>query len=126
MAGSVSCICRDVEYAYWLPAGFDGAIRTDSTFCTAFDDVATKMLGVSADELELMDAEKFDEVIKQALHKTYIMKCRAQVDEENGFGERLNVTVLEAEPIDYAEEARMLIDAIDSLEHAPIDLTFSS
>ena len=99
---------------------------TDSTFCTAFDDVATKMLGVSADELELMDAEKFDEVIKQALHKTYIMKCRAQVDEEDGFGERLNVTVLEAEPIDYAEEARMLIDAIDSLEHAPIDLTFSS
>ena len=54
------------------------------------------------------------------------MKCRAQVDEEDGFGERLNVTVLEAEPIDYAEEARMLIDAIDSLEHAPIDLTFSS
>ena len=31
-----------------------------------------------------------------------------------------------AEPIDYAEEARMLIDAIDSLEHAPIDLSFSS
>ena len=50
------------------------------------------------------------------------MKCRAEVKTVEGVGERLNFTVLEATPMDYTAEATRLVDAIEQLANAPIDL----
>ena len=51
-----------------------------------------------------------------------VMKCRAEVKTVEGVGERLNFTVLEATPMDYTAEATRLVDAIEQLANAPIDL----
>ena len=99
---------------------------TDSKFCTAFDDVATAMLGHSADDLEVMKDEgigTYARVLQDILHKTYVMKCRAEVKTVEGVGERLNFTILEATPMDYTAEALKLVDAIELLAKNPIDLT---
>ena len=57
-------------------------------------------------------------VLQDILHKTYVMKCRAEVKTVEGVGERLNFTILEATPIDYTAEA--LVDAIEQIDY--IDL----
>ena len=56
-------------------------------------------------------------VLQDILHKTYVMKCRAEVKTVEGVGERLNFTILEATPIDYTAEAMGLVDAIEQIDY---------
>ena len=115
----------DLRFEVWLQH-IERGVQRDSAKNHEYDKVAKAMLGHSADDLEVMKDEgigTYARVLQDILHKTYVMKCRAEVKTVEGVGERLNFTILEATPMDYTAEALKLVDAIELLAKAPIDLT---
>jgi replication factor A1 len=91
--------------------------HSGTRWMTLFDDEAKKVLGgQTADELEVFKAEgnesKFEEAFQRGNFQTFLMKCRVKAEEHND-EQRVKVTCVATEPIDFIKESNALIAAIE-------------
>ena len=90
---------------------------TDTTgqiWVSAFNDIGEQILKVTADELyELKETNimRYEEVIADALHKTYLMKVRVK-EEMVLDAMKQKVTILKIEPLDFIVESKQCHDLI--------------
>lgn len=97
----------------------------DQTWLTSFNEAATKILGMSADEiraLELAAGEKGEagrEELESAIRKNYFDKplnvtVRANMQTYNGEA-RPNMAVIDARPLSYGEHGRQMLKDIQEM-----------
>ncbi|KAH9504580.1 60S acidic ribosomal protein P1 [Bulinus truncatus] len=90
------------------------ADHTDNQWVTCFQESAEALLGTSANELGEMrekDESQFDQVINEALFKSYMMKCRAKVETYNDES-RLKTVCVSASPVNYIEYGNLLLEKL--------------
>ncbi|KAK3769131.1 hypothetical protein RRG08_067108 [Elysia crispata] len=93
------------------------ADHTDNQWITCFQDSAECMLEMKADELGQLretDEMRFDQVLQDALFKSYIFRMRAKVENYNDES-RLKTVCVAANSIDWKEYGNQLISQIDQL-----------
>ncbi|KAI7849609.1 hypothetical protein BDC45DRAFT_448356 [Circinella umbellata] len=102
-------------WRYVLTASVEDA--TAQLFVQLFDDQATTIVGISANEamrLKDTDADAFSKAMNEGLFKTYNFKIRAKSETFNDTT-RIKYSVVEATPISYVQEARDMVTALDKL-----------
>lgn len=95
---------------------------TGSTWVTAFNEVAEKLLGPSATQLsEIMheqNGKAFERVFQEANFKTYILTCRAK-QEKGEEQPRARIHIQSLAPLDYQKESYLLLDQIAMMSQLP-------
>lgn len=102
------------QYRYLL--GIQVADHTAQAWLQAFNDVATEIIGMNADQLmEIKDNDEaeFQKVIHKAQSKTYNFECRAKNDTYND-QTRVRYGVIKAYPLDFTAETRNLHKLLSS------------
>ncbi|KAL8464151.1 hypothetical protein ACS0TY_033898 [Phlomoides rotata] len=104
----------DCDYRYLLQAQIQD--HTAVTWVTAFQEAGEEILGCSAKELYMLKYEGQDdlgflEVIKNCLFTEFLFKLKIK-EEIYGDEQKLKVTVVKAEKLNYPEESRFLFDQI--------------
>lgn len=95
--------------------------ETNSAWITAFNDVAEKLLGVSAQqliELRMKNANFlpiWEMQFTKAMFKPYIFRVRAAKDMQ-GDEVKIKYTAVDAKPIDYITESALLINNIEQCD----------
>lgn len=88
---------------------------TGTNWFSAFDDTANKFLGKSADTLYSMkasgDQSGYDQAFNNGCFKTYLVKVRSK-QETYQDESRVKSQILSVSNIDYVDESRQLIEAI--------------
>ncbi|KAI8393889.1 putative replication factor-A protein 1 [Radiomyces spectabilis] len=103
------------HYRYILSVSV--ADTTAQTYMSTFDEIATALIGMDANELQKLKDENLDEyrqILNKPLFQTYIMKIRAKLETFNDTA-RTKHTIIEATPIDFQAEGHQLVEAIDKL-----------
>lgn len=93
------------------------ADHTDNQWITCFQDSAECVLGLKADELGQLrenDEMRFDQVLQDALFKSYIFRMRAKVETYNDES-RLKTVCVAANAVDWKEYGHQLLDQISQL-----------
>ncbi|KAK3579832.1 hypothetical protein CHS0354_029562 [Potamilus streckersoni] len=93
---------------------------SDNQWVTCFQESAETILGKTAAELgQLRDSNEaaFDQVFQDALFKSFIIKLRAKVETYNDES-RLKTVCTTANPIDWQEHGRRLVDDINKMSVA--------
>ena len=93
------------------------ADKTGSRYISFFDDQAVTVLGKTADELaplRLQDEQAFRSYFEGHTFRPYIMKCRVKNDTYMD-EQRLKVSAIHIQPLDWAAEGRKLLDEISAL-----------
>ncbi|KAM7274834.1 hypothetical protein ACFE04_016700 [Oxalis oulophora] len=104
----------ECDYRYLLQ--FQIQDHTGMTWVTAFQDAGEEILGCSAKELygtkyELEDETRFGEIMRSKLFSQYIFKLKIK-EEMYGDEQRVKITGVKADPVDYSHEGRHMIDMI--------------
>ena len=89
-------------------------------FMTAFNDQATQLMGMPAQELKKLkdnNTSAYDAVIQKATWRQYVMRVRGKMDTYNGTS-RFKSHVLSVTPVKYAEEGKLLL--ADIAKYGPI------
>lgn len=96
----------DSRYAF----SFKLSDYTDGKFVGSFNEVATKLIGQTANEIELLEnnSEKWEKALKAPLFKTMNFKIRAKEDNWQDQS-RVRYICFDIGPIDYLEECEKLV-----------------
>ncbi|KAK6273664.1 hypothetical protein POUND7_010747 [Theobroma cacao] len=105
---------EECEYRYLLQVQIQD--HTGLTWVTAFQESGEEILGCSAKELyslkyELQDDTRFGEIICSRLFNQYVFKLKIK-EELYGDEQRVKITVVKAEKVNYSAESRYLLDLI--------------
>lgn len=101
---------------------FIAADSSGQQWFTAFDDVSNIILGISASELSVMKDQQtlthdsYSIVFNKATFKEYLMKARSKFEIYQDEG-RVKTTVVSITPIDYVDECRQLLEAINRYQY---------
>ncbi|KAI9262305.1 putative replication factor-A protein 1 [Phascolomyces articulosus] len=102
-------------WRYILTASIEDA--TAQLYVQLFDETAAIIVGQSANEvmrLKDSDVDAFTKAMSEGLFKTYNFKVRAKSDTFNDTT-RIKYNIMEATPIDYVQEAKEMVIALDNL-----------
>ncbi|XP_075473998.1 replication protein A 70 kDa DNA-binding subunit A isoform X2 [Primulina tabacum] len=105
---------EDCDYRYLLQVQVQD--HTGLTWVTAFQEAGEEILGCPAKELymvkyETEDELKFLEIIRNCLFTEFRLKLKIK-EEIYGDEQKLKITVVKAEKVNYSEESRFLFDMI--------------
>jgi len=87
------------------------ADESGNCWLTMFNDDGEKLFGYTADEMHQFrenDNDKFENILKEALFKSFTFKLKSKVEEYNNENRRRVLTV-SMNPIDFAAESRSLL-----------------
>ncbi|KAI3859373.1 hypothetical protein MKX03_010858 [Papaver bracteatum] len=104
----------ECDYRYLLQAQVQD--NTGLTWVTAFQETGEEILGCSAKELyqlknEQEDDMKFTELVRQRLFHQFILRLKIK-EEHYGEEQKVKVTVMKAEKVNFSAESRYLLDSI--------------
>ncbi|KAK2975966.1 hypothetical protein RJ640_012997 [Escallonia rubra] len=105
---------EECDYRYLLQVQVQD--HTGLTWVTAFQESGEEILGCSAKELYLLkyeedDDARFTETIKGCLFKQFLFRLKIK-EEMYGDEQRVKITVVKADKVNYAAETRYLLDLI--------------
>lgn len=103
---------EECDYRYLLQAQIQD--HTGLTWVTAFQESGEEILGHTARELYIMkneDDEKFSEILSSRLFRQLLFRLKIK-EETYGEEQRVKVTVIKAEIVDYSAESRHLLDSM--------------
>lgn len=108
---------EECDYRYLLQAQVQD--HTGLTWVTAFQETGEEILGCSAKELYLLKYEeendaKFAEIIRGAVFREYSFKLKIK-EEVYGDEQRVKITVVKAEKVNYSGECRFLLDMMPKI-----------
>ncbi|XP_057766867.1 replication protein A 70 kDa DNA-binding subunit A [Salvia miltiorrhiza] len=111
---------EECDYRYLLQVQVQD--HSALTWVTAFQEAGEEILGCSAKQLyvwknEMQDDLKFLEVIQNCLFREFIFKLKIK-EETYGDEQKVKITVVKAEKLNYSEESRFLLDSISKLHLA--------
>lgn len=109
---------EECDYRYLLQVQVQD--HSGLTWVTAFQEAGEEILGYSAKELYLLkneaeDDNKFIEVIRDCLFREFLFKLKIK-EEIYGDEQKVKITVVKAEKLNYAEESRILFDSISKFQ----------
>lgn len=104
----------ECDYRYLLQAQIQD--QTGLTWVTAFQESGEEILGCPAKELymlkyELQDDIRFGEIIRSRVFNQYLFRLKIK-EELYGDEQRVKITVIKAEQLNYSSESRYLLDLI--------------
>lgn len=105
---------EDCDYRYLLQAQVQD--HTGLTWVTAFQEAGEEILGCSAKELYLLKYEeeddfRFGEIIRSRLLNQFLFRLKIK-EEMYGEEQRVKITVVKADKVNYTSESRHLLDLI--------------
>ncbi|KAK4396864.1 Replication protein A DNA-binding subunit A [Sesamum angolense] len=105
---------EECDYRYLLQVQVQD--HTGLTWVTAFQETGEEILGCSAKDLYLLKYEtendvKFTEIIRNCLFTEFLLRLKIK-EEIYGDEQRVKITVVKAEKVNYSEESRFLFDMI--------------
>ncbi|KAL5995365.1 Replication protein A 70 kDa DNA-binding subunit A [Asimina triloba] len=105
---------QECDYRYLLQAQVHD--HTGLTWVTAFQESGEEILGCSAKELYLLKYEqqddiRFGEVIRNSLFKQLMFRLKIK-EEMYGDEQRVKITVVKVEKVNFSAESRYLLDLI--------------
>lgn len=105
---------KECDYRYLLQAQVQD--HTGITWVTAFQESGEEILGFSAKELYLMKYEeqddvRFGEILRSSLFKQYLFRLKIK-EEVYGDEQRVKITVVKAEKVNFSTESAYLLDLI--------------
>ncbi|KAH7572080.1 hypothetical protein JRO89_XS04G0198400 [Xanthoceras sorbifolium] len=105
---------EECDYRYLLQAQIQDP--TGVTWVTAFQESGEEIMGCSAKELyslkyELQDEMRFGEIIRSRIFNQYLFKLKIK-EELYGDEQRVKITVIKSEQLNYSSESRYLLDLI--------------
>ncbi|XP_073150571.1 replication protein A 70 kDa DNA-binding subunit A [Henckelia pumila] len=105
---------EECDYRYLLQVQVQD--HTGLTWVTAFQEAGEEILGCSAKELYMLkyeteDEMKFLEIIRNCLFTEFLLKLKIK-EEIYGDEQKVKITVVKAEKLNYSEESRFLFDVI--------------
>ncbi|KAF7813590.1 replication protein A 70 kDa DNA-binding subunit A [Senna tora] len=103
---------EECDYRYLLQAQI--LDHTGITWVTAFQESGEEILGCSAKELYLLkeqDDEKFGDIIRSRLFNQFMFRLKVK-EELYGDEQRVKITVVKTEKVNYSSESRYLLDLI--------------
>ncbi|KAH9615132.1 hypothetical protein KSS87_007234 [Heliosperma pusillum] len=125
-SGNSSWVCdrcnqefEECDYRYLLQAQIQD--HSGLTWVTAFQESGEEIIGCSAKELyslkhEEEDEERFASIIRGSLFSPFLFKLKVK-EESYGEEQRVKVTVVKADKIDYVAESKYLVNAISNHRH---------
>lgn len=104
----------ECDYRYLLQAQIQD--QTGLTWVTAFQESGEEILGCPAKELymlkyELQDDVRFGEIIRSRVFNQYLFRLKIK-EELYGDEQRVKITVIRADQVNYSSESRYLLDLI--------------
>ncbi|KAK7265416.1 hypothetical protein RJT34_33036 [Clitoria ternatea] len=107
---------EECDYRYLLQAQI--LDHTGISWVTAFQESGEEILGYSAKELYLLkyeqqDDEKFEGIIKSRLFKQFVFRLKIK-EELYGDEQRVKVTVVKADKVNYSSESSYTLDSIST------------
>ncbi|KAL6974589.1 Replication protein A 70 kDa DNA-binding subunit A [Sarracenia purpurea var. burkii] len=110
---------EECDYRYLLQAQVQD--HTGLTWVTAFQESGEEILGCSAKELyflkyEEQDDVRFAEIIHGCLFTHYIFRLKIK-EEMYGDEQRVKITVVKAEKLNYSAESKHLLDLVSKVHH---------
>ncbi|KAI3443580.1 hypothetical protein Pfo_000245 [Paulownia fortunei] len=104
----------DCDYRYLLQVQVQD--HTGLTWVTAFQETGEEILGCSAKELymlkyEAQDDLRFVEIIRNCLFTEFLLRLKIK-EEIYGDEQKVKITIVKAEKVNYSEESRFLFDTI--------------
>ncbi|KAL2945170.1 Replication protein A 70 kDa DNA-binding subunit A [Bienertia sinuspersici] len=108
---------EECDYRYLLQAQIQD--HSGLTWVTAFQESGEEILGCSAKELYALKSEeqeddRFAEVIRSKIFGSFLFKLKIK-EETYGEEQRVKITVVRADRVDYAAESRYLLNTIMKL-----------
>ncbi|XP_019417150.1 PREDICTED: replication protein A 70 kDa DNA-binding subunit A [Lupinus angustifolius] len=108
---------EECDYRYLLQAQI--LDHTGITWVTAFQESGEEIVGYPAKELYLLkyeqqDDERFGEIIKSSLFKQFVFRLKIK-EELYGDEQRVKITVVKADKVNYSSESRYLLDLISKI-----------
>ncbi|KAL2327249.1 hypothetical protein Fmac_020676 [Flemingia macrophylla] len=105
---------EECDYRYLLQAQI--LDQTGLTWVTAFQEAGEEIMEYSAKELcflkyEQQDDEKFGEIIKSRLFNQFVFRLKIK-EELYGDEQKVKITVVKADKLDYSSESRYMLDLI--------------
>jgi replication factor A1 len=118
--GAYECEKCNKTYSDALPRyilSFKMCDSSGSRWCTAFDEIATQLLGVTAPDVARLKEDgnqtAFEQVFQQAAFQMFAFKMKVMQDMNANDGEvRLRCTAAAATPIDFVAETARLTEEI--------------
>ncbi|KAK9274578.1 hypothetical protein L1049_021827 [Liquidambar formosana] len=112
----------ECDYRYLLQAQVQD--HTGLIWVTAFQESGEEILGCSAKELYFLKYEEqddvtFGEIIRSRLFNQYLFRLKIK-EEMYGDEQRVKITIVRAEKVDYAAEGRYLLDLTSKLSNQRI------
>ncbi|XP_031288032.1 replication protein A 70 kDa DNA-binding subunit A [Pistacia vera] len=109
---------EECDYRYLLQAQIQD--ETGLTWVTAFQESGEEIMGCPAKELyvlkyELQDDIKFGEIIRSRVFNQYLFRLKIK-EEMYGDEQRVKITVIKADQLNYSSESRYLLDLISKLK----------
>ncbi|XP_012077021.1 replication protein A 70 kDa DNA-binding subunit A [Jatropha curcas] len=104
----------ECDYRYLLQAQIQD--HTGITWVTAFQESGEQILGYPAKEMyllknELQDETRFADILRSILFEQYLFRLKIK-EEMYGDEQRVKITVVKADKVDYSSESRYLLDLI--------------
>ncbi|XP_050218256.1 replication protein A 70 kDa DNA-binding subunit A [Mercurialis annua] len=104
----------ECDYRYLLQVQVQD--HTGLTWVTAFQESGEEILGLPAKELyqmkyELQDDTKFSDIMRSRLFQQFLLKLKIK-EEMYGDEQRVKITVVKADKVNYSSESRYLLDLI--------------
>ncbi|XP_027335784.1 replication protein A 70 kDa DNA-binding subunit A isoform X2 [Abrus precatorius] len=105
---------EECDYRYLLQAQILDC--TGLTWVTAFQEAGEEIMGYSAKDLYLLkyeqdDDERFGEIFKSRLFNQFVFKLKIK-EELYGDEQKVKITVVKADKVNYSSESRYMIDLI--------------
>ncbi|KAK6139644.1 hypothetical protein DH2020_026608 [Rehmannia glutinosa] len=105
---------EECDYRYLLQVQVQD--HTGLTWVTAFQETGEEILGCSAKEMymlkyEAQDDLRFVEIIRNCLFTEFLLKLKIK-EEMYGDEQKVKITVVKAEKVNYSDESRFLFDMI--------------
>lgn len=105
---------EECDYRYLLQAQVQD--HTGLTWVTAFQEAGEEILGCSAKELYLLkyegqDDDRFGGIIRSRLFNQYLFRLKIK-EEMYGDEQRVKITVVKADNVNYSSESRYTLDLI--------------
>ncbi|XP_031372724.1 replication protein A 70 kDa DNA-binding subunit A [Punica granatum] len=106
---------EECEYRYLLQVQIQD--HTGLTWVTAFQESGEEITGCSAKELFMLkeqDDDRFREVIRNKLFGQFLFRLKIK-EEMYGDEQRVNITVVKAEKVNYTSESKYLLDIVSKV-----------